>query len=302
MKLVSFGEALLRLAAPPGERLERCATLELHLGGSEWNVAANLAALGGQTRWVSLLPEDGEGDLLWHRLQGLGVDLSYVKRAPGRMGYYWHEPGTPPRPDYVPVRRASLLEEQLQPLPWTEILQGFEVFHCSGITAGLGEAARREIRSALAECRRQGVRVSYDLNYRANLWSLEEAWCAQKGWLHELDTLFVAPADLQVFFADAEPRQVLQRLGLRQLVLSQRQAGTYWVSLYTDGAEVHSRKIAYQVVDRIGVGDAMVAGFWAGGVEWAALSAALKYSLRGDMARLRPADLERAAGGGEILR
>ena len=263
-------------------------------------MAANLASLGGQTRWVSVLPEDGEGDLIWERLQGLGVDLC-VSRAAGRIGYYWHEPGTPPRPDYVPVRRASLLGSAVDPLDWAEILRGYEVFHCSGITAGLGENARREICSAFEECRRQGVRISYDLNYRSNLWTLDEAR-VQLEWLNQVDTLFAGPADLETFFDGAEPTTVLEKLGLRQLVMGYRRQSAYRVILYYREGVWESGFVPYQMVDRIGVGDAMVAGFWAGGVEWAAWSAALKYSLRGDMARLSPAELKRAIAGGEILR
>ena len=302
MKLVSFGEVLLRLAAPAGERLSQCERLDLFMGGSELNVAANLVTLGHETRWVSVIPEDAEGDLLWQRLQGLGVDLRFVGRAPGRIGYYWHEPGSPPRPDYVPVRRASLLAEAIRPLPWSAILQGYDVFHCSGITAGLGETCVRELRAALTECHKQGVRPSYDLNYRSNLWDLSQARETQLAFLQEVDTLFVAPADLEVFFDGAEPGQILQRFGLRQLVLSRRREGAYQVVLHTLGGVQESAWVPYQILDRIGVGDAMVAGFWAGGVETAALCAALKYSLRGDMARLRPEELGRAQRGGEILR
>jgi 2-dehydro-3-deoxygluconokinase len=302
VKLVSFGEVLLRLAAPPGQRLSECDRLDLFMGGSELNVAANLVTLGFETRWVSLLPEDPEGDLLWQRLRGLGVDLRFVGRAPGRLGYYWHEPGSPPRPDYVPVRRASLLNDQLGPLPWAEILQGYEVFHCSGITPGLGPNCVRELRAALEECGKQGLRVSYDLNYRSNLWSLPQARETQLAFLHQVDTLFVAPADLEVFFDGAEPAALLERFGLRQLVLSRRRQGAYQVVLHSPEGIQQSDWIAYEILDRIGVGDAMVAGFWAGGVETAALCAALKYTLRGDQARLRPEELQRARRGGEILR
>ena len=304
-RLATFGEALFRLAAPQGERLAACQHLDFYLGGSELNVALNYASLGGQARWISTLPDDGEGDLIAQRLQGL--DLSFVRRAKGRAGYYLHEPGTPPRPDYVPVRRASLFNDTIAKVPWSEALRGCHRFHSSGITAGLGETSRQELREALTECRAQGVKTSYDLNFRSNLWTLQEAREAQAPLLHLIDTLFVSPADLPIFFDGNCPDEVRERLAIEQLVVARRQDHHYQVSLHTDAQTVTSQAVPYHVVDRIGVGDAMVAGFLAGDslqqkVEWAALSGALAYSLKGDASQLTRQELERARVGGEIQR
>ena len=53
--LVTFGEAMVRLAPPGHRRLEQTTSLEVTVGGAELNVASGVSRLGLSTSW-SLLP------------------------------------------------------------------------------------------------------------------------------------------------------------------------------------------------------------------------------------------------------
>src|SRR5256885_11888701 len=64
MDLVTFGEAMVRLSPPAGERLDDARRFDVHVGGSELNVAVGAARLGLRTRWVSRLAETPLGRLI----------------------------------------------------------------------------------------------------------------------------------------------------------------------------------------------------------------------------------------------
>src|ERR1700731_3929064 len=96
---IALGEAMLRLTAPPGQRLHRARTLESHVAGAEANVAVALAHLGVPVAWVSALPANPLGDRVAGELAGAGVDLSFVERpAEARLGLFFVEQGATPRP------------------------------------------------------------------------------------------------------------------------------------------------------------------------------------------------------------
>src|SRR5438034_10123283 len=87
MDVVTFGEAMVRLSPPAGERLDDARQFDVHVGGSELNVAAGAARLGVSTRWVSRLPETPLGRLIARRAGEAGADLSHVRCAEGaRVG------------------------------------------------------------------------------------------------------------------------------------------------------------------------------------------------------------------------
>ena len=110
-RVVSFGEGMIRLTPPRNERLERTISLDLSPGGAELNTAVTLACLGIEAEWVSRLPDNGAGRYLARQSRAHGVDLSHVNwvsEDEGRMGLYFLEEGTDPRPSVGALRPAEL--------------------------------------------------------------------------------------------------------------------------------------------------------------------------------------------------
>src|SRR6185295_5108689 len=176
--LVSLGEVMLRLAAPPPQRLEQAVSLDVQIGGSEANVAAACARLGLRTAFISAFPAaHAWADRAVRELTGLGVDCAGVLRPAGaRMGLYFLEYGMAPRPVRILYDRRDSAMSRLQPddVDWT-CLRGARLLHLSGITPALGENLREVVRRAIAEAEAARVPVSFDVNYRSRLWSPKEA-------------------------------------------------------------------------------------------------------------------------------
>src|SRR6266480_1694997 len=226
MDLVTFGEAMVRLSPPAGERLDDARRFDVHVGGSELNVAVAAARLGLRTRWVSRLAETPLGRLIARRAGEAGVDLSHVLWAEGeRVGLYFVDG------DAVRYDRADSAMSRLAPgvVDWPRALDGARWFHLSGITPALSTGAAAATVEALAAAKRAGggLTVSYDLNYRPQLWTAERAREVQEPFLGQVDVLITNQEDPRILFGIAGPEETVaralqERFGCRAVVVTLR--------------------------------------------------------------------------------
>src|SRR5881628_1052840 len=288
--LVTLGEVLLRLAIPSPTRFETARQLDLQLGGAEANVAAACARLGLSTAWISALPANPWGE---------------------RIGVYFLEYGVPPRPVRVLYDRRDSAFARLtaSQVDWDPVRHA-RMVHLTGITPALGEAPRSLLERALAEA----ATVSFDVNYRATLWSPPEARAFLEPVLTSVRYLFIGQGEAQTLFGFAgSPEQTLDglaRLAPKATISLQR--GEEGSTVLDGGRLIRpSRRPVVQVVDPIGAGDAYAAGFlWATlrgrglqeAVDAGTAVAALKCSTWGDIALVSPQDVADVLAGGPDVR
>jgi 2-dehydro-3-deoxygluconokinase len=305
--LVTLGEVMLRLAAPPPQRLEQAVSLDVQIGGSEANVAAACARLGLRTAFISAFPAaHAWGDRAVRELSGHGVDCAGVLRPEGaRTGLYFLEYGVAPRPVRVLYDRRESAMSRLQPedVDWTR-LRGARLLHLSGITPALGENLRQVLRRAVREAAAAGVPLSLDVNYRSRLWTPKEARDFLVEVLPAVRHLFVGADDAETVFELMGPPETVLA-GLRALAPQ----ATIALTLGEAGAAVLDAGAGWRprqrypvgVVDRGGAGDAFAAGFlWArltgreaqAAVDAGTALAALKCTIWGDIALVGRAELE----------
>jgi len=201
--VVTFGEAMIRLAPPGFQRLEQTNSLDVQIGGGELNVAVGVSRMGLTSSWVSRLPKNPLGRLLHNRVRQAGVDTSHLLWADnGRLGLYFVEFGAAPRPSSVLYDRAQSSISAIKPgeVNWEEVFAGVRWFHTSGITPALSDSAAAVTREALQAARDAGVTVSYDLNYRGKLWSPQKAQAVQEPLMEYVDVLITTEEDTGVVF------------------------------------------------------------------------------------------------------
>ena len=310
--LVTLGEVLLRLGIPSPTRFETARQLDLQFGGAEANVAAACARLGLRTAWISALPANPWGERIRRELTGHGIDCAYVRMTEGaRVGIYFLEYGVPPRPVRVLYDRRDSAFARLTAaqVDW-EPVRLARIVHLTGITPALGEAPRSLFERALAEA----ATVSFDVNYRATLWSPAEARAFLEPVLTRVRYLFIGRGEAQTLFGLAgSPEQTLDglaRLAPKATISLQRgEEG----STVLDGGRLMrpSLRPVVQVVDPIGAGDAYAAGFlWATlrgrglqeAVDAGTAVAAIKCSTWGDIALVSPQDVADLLAGGPDVR
>ncbi len=273
--VVTFGETMLRLAAPPFRRLEQTSSLEVTVGGSEHNVATGVCRLGLSASWVSRLPDNPLGRMVRNKTREFGVDTSYLVWAQGeRLGLYFVEYGASPRSSSVLYDRADSAISRIQPgeVNWAEVLSGARLFHTSGITPALSPSAAAVTVEALRAARAAGCLVSYDLNYRAKLWSQEEARACQEPLMERVDILMTTEEDTaRVFGITGEDYnqvavKLAERFGFKVVTITLRGTPSVWRNTWTAIAYAEDtfyddRTYDIEVVDRVGAGDAYGAGF-----------------------------------------
>ncbi len=290
----TLGETMIRFTPPGFTRLEESYQLDLRLGGSESNFAIALARLGLNVTWASRLPRNPLGELTARRLRSFGVDVSAVRwQEGGRMGLYFIEPGAAPRSSLVLYDRSHSAASEMAPddFDWSR-LDVCRHLHLTGITPALSASAAETTAVAIREAKARGKTVSFDVNYRARLWSPDAALTALLPLIREVDLLISPAADaLQIFGIDGPPEEVAPALGAlapsAQIALTLGAEG----ALLWDRRDFHrAAPFPVQAVDRVGAGDAFDAGLIWGylqgdtprGLLYGMAMAAIKHTIPGD--------------------
>jgi len=170
--IVTFGELLLRFSKDDHLRLTQGRRLNGDYGGSEANVAVSLATLGDHVEYVTRLPSSTVGRAAALTLSQYGVGTGNVLYGDGRMGCYYFEASAGMRNSLVSYDRANSAYYALKPgmIDWHRILRDASVLHVSGITAAISQDAADATMEALDVADELGLTVSFDINYRKNLW------------------------------------------------------------------------------------------------------------------------------------
>jgi 2-dehydro-3-deoxygluconokinase len=294
--LTTFGETMLRLSVPEGERLERMRRLDVWPGGTESNVAAAVARMGFKVAWISRLPRSPLGRRIERAVAAEGIDTSSVAWTDqGRVGTYFVEYGSAPRRIEVVYDRADSAAARMtrQDIDW-DFLLDTQILHLTGITPGLSPSCLETSSEACDRAQRAGATLTIDVNYRAKLWSAAEAADALLPLLRKATLVICGQADAATLWGlEGEPEHVLRELkhlaGSPSVVLTLGEQGA--LALTEDGNLLRQPALPAEVVDRIGAGDAFSAGVLCGllegslatGLRYGAAMSAHKLTTFGDM-------------------
>lgn len=330
-KTVCFGESLIRLSPPQGVRLIQARTFDVHFGGAEANVAVSLAQLGLKSFYVTALPANELGDSAIRTLRSCGVDTRFIIRKGKRLGLYYLEHGSGPRPSRIVYDRAhsAVTELTFDDVDWDSILEGASWFHWTGITPALGDSVLQILRHGLEKARASGITVSCDLNYRKKLWSEGRAREVMTELMPFVHVLFGNEEDPQRIFGfrpeksdvaearlDIEDykdmtRHLVETYSFQKVAISLRESVSasenFWSACLFNGQTFYrSRRHRLMIVDRVGAGDAFAAGLVAAllygkkdaeALEYAVAAACLKHSIQGDFNSISPEEVESLAAG-----
>lgn len=171
-KIITFGEIMLRLAAPDHQRFSQVTSFGATFGGGEANVAVSLANFGLQTEFVTRLPKNDIGQCVIMDLKKHSVGTDEIILGGDRVGIYYLETGAVSRPSKVIYDRAHSAIAEIEPgmIHWDKVFEGATWFHWTGITPAISEGAALVCGEAIKAAKMKGVTVSCDLNFRKNLW------------------------------------------------------------------------------------------------------------------------------------
>ena len=331
MRVVTFGEIMLRLAPNGYYRVFQDDQLQATFGGGEANVAVSLANYGLDAAYVTKLPKHAIGQAAVNQLRYFGVDTSSIVRGGDRVGIYFLEKGASQRGSVCIYDRAHSAIQEADPseFNWKEILQGADWFHFTGITPALGPNMVEACLDACKIAKELGVKVSCDLNYRGKLWTRAEAREAMTRLCQYVDVCISNEEDAKdVFGIEAEgsdiyggklneegyrsvARQLTEKFGFEKVAFTLRTSisasDNDWAGMLYEGGECYfSRKYHLHIVDRVGGGDSFGGGLIyallngyepQAAIEFAVAASALKHTVEGDFNRVTLSEVQKLAGG-----
>lgn len=307
--ITCVGEILLRLSSPGKKRLREASGLEINVAGAEINTGVALSNFGMKTRVISRLPENDLGKLAEVTIRKHGMDTSHIVWGGRRMGLYFLEHPAGNRSGRVIYDRKNSSFSEVKPdmFNWDEVLEDTQWLHWSGITPALSKNTEDLCLHVLDLAKKKKIKVSGDLNYRSKLWKngkhpekVIPGLVQKSDWLN-IDPL-AAEKMLGIKISGNEP--------VRQFKLSLEKVKSQFENLkgvtglcrlenkrltgliYTENKHFNSDEYALdQIVDRVGAGDAFVAGIIYGlikkmdlheTVHFATATSGYKHTLPGD--------------------
>lgn len=341
MKVLCFGELLLRLSAPGYNRLFQKDSLDATFCGGEANVAVSLANFGINSEFVTKLPDNNIGKAAERSLKYFGVNTDKIVFDSGRMGLYYLEKGASQRPSKVIYDRAysAIAMADKSEFNWNELFDGVDWFHWTGINPALGDNVADICEEACKAAKSKGIKVSCDLNYRKNLWTSEKAQSIMRILMPYVDVCIANEEDadkvlgIKASDTDVEngelsfsgykkvAEEICTTYGCEKVAITLRKSYSAsrngWSGLIYDGESgecVHSTEYDIQIVDRVGGGDSFTAGIIFGSVhnmsdrdtvEFATAASCLKHTIEGDFNRVTVQDVEsiiKNGGNGRVQR
>jgi len=341
MRVLSFGEILLRLAAPGYTRLFQKDSLEATFCGGEANVAVSLAKFGIDSQFLTKLPQNDVGIAAANALRYFGVDTSKIVYGDGRMGLYYLEKGASQRPSKVIYDRkySAIAFASSDDFDWNQIFDGVDWFHWTGINPALSGNLASICMDACKVAKSKGINVSCDLNYRGSLWTPENAKAAMARLLPYVDVCICNEEDadkaLGIKASDTDvttgklsdngyvdvAKQISALYGCKYVATTLRKSYSAsrngWRAMLFEsksGEAFFSKEYDIQIIDRVGGGDSFAAGLIYGlannmecqdTIEFATAASCLKQTMEGDFNRTTVEEvmnLLKSGGNGRVQR
>jgi 2-dehydro-3-deoxygluconokinase len=289
--------ALVNRLDPGVIPFRKAKSVDIHVSGGEYNVAANLSdCFGLKTGVATAMVKYPLGELVQGRVREMGVTPFYKwyehdgVRGPNIATVY-SDRGQGVRPPVVFYNRANEAGALLKPgdFDWKNIFAGgVRWFHSGGIFSALSETTAELILEGMQAARAAGAITSFDLNFRAKLWQsvggMKRAHEVLRRIANSVDALIGNEEDLQkglgisgpdvveskskldpdTFFTLIE-RVVEQHPNIKLVATTLREVHSTnrhdWAAvLWLDGKRYVSPTIQLDVIDRIGGGDGFAAG------------------------------------------
>lgn len=341
MRVLSFGEILLRLASPGYTKLFQKDSLDVTFCGGEANVAVSLANFGVQSEFLTVVPNNDVGRASLNALRYFGVDTRKTFFKNGRMGLYYLEKGASQRPSKVIYDRAfsSIALADPADFNWDLLFNGVDWFHWTGINPALSENMVDICEQACKKAKEKGITISCDLNFRKNLWSSEKAQRVMNNLVQYVDVCIANEEDADKVLGIKAPnnnvesgklnetgyeyvaKEISERFGCKKVAITLRESVNAsrngWSGMLYDAGinkAFYSPKYDIQIIDRVGGGDSFTAGIIYSlitrksdqdAIRFATAASCLKHSIEGDFNRTTVEDVEALlmnGGNGRVQR
>ncbi len=331
MKVLAFGEILVRMSAPGFNRFLQTDSYLTTYTGAEANICVFLSLNGVEAEFLTKLPVNDIAECSLAALHKYGVRTDNVLRGGDRIGLYYIERGASQRPSKLVYDRkySSIAMAQPEEFDWDALLEGVDLFTFSGITPALGGALPRICQDACEAAKIKGIPVVADLNYRGNLWTPTEARIVMRELAPYVDVLVgneddadkclgIKPKNTDVTKGNLNKegylevaREISETFGCKTVAFTLRTSFSAsdngWAGMLFQGGEAYfSKEYRIHLVDRVGGGDSFTSGLIYSlihhydaqkSIDFAVAASCLKQTIEMDFNLSTVAEIERLANG-----
>ncbi len=341
-KVVTFGEIMLRLSTPGFTRFVQSQNFDVTYGGGEANVAVALSNYGFDSYYVTKLPKHEIGQSAVNHLRKFGVKDDYIIRGGERIGIYFLETGASQRASKVIYDRANSAVSQIKKgeVIWEKVFEKADWFHWTGITPALGKTAQECLKEACEKAKEAGVIISCDLNFRAKMWTQQEAQAVMQPLMKYVDVCIANEEDAEKSLGlkadktnveagnlDEEgyfkvAQKLKETFKFKTVAITLRESNSAskngWSALLLDDKDCkqpyRSTRYDIEIVDRVGGGDSFASGLIYGlltkenskdALEYAVAASCLKHTIPGDFNLVSIDEVEKlikSGGSGRVER
>ena len=282
--IASYGEILLRISPQNHyDLIEQTNLFRTFFGGSEVNVSCSLSLLGHSTKIISVLPNNQLGIAAKKNMQQFGVNTSNIFFENGRMGTYYFQHGVSNRgAEVIYDRKNSCFSNKLiTEDEWVDVLKHSSHLILSGITPALSQFCMTNILNSIKIAKKLKIKIVFDFNYRRTLWTKDQASKFINKIIQDVDIVF-GNLGVMVDLYDFKTNSIKDYIQLEKATLSASKALSDLGNFEQIGMTIRnqinanenvlggliktsdgvflSKPIKTRIIDRIGGGDAFVAG------------------------------------------
>lgn len=314
MKILAFGEVMMRLMCEDHKMLTQTDIFYGQYTGTGVNICAGLYQMGEEVYLATTLPDHHVGKAAAAQLRKLGIQDTYVRYQGDHMGIYFLEQGIGNRASqvtYLNRKDSSFGKACAQDYDFDAMLDGMDALHLCGIVLAMSEETRNCAMELAKKAKEKGVKIFFDCNYRPSLWIMQtqDPKDSYQQMAHYADVIFASYKDqelLGISMPNASAQEILTKIReqyhLDAIYGTNRIKDGYQGYEITKDGYVESEVYPLTIFDRIGGGDAFAAGAIYGyfhikdaikRVQFASVSGVLGHTTYGDSPVLDKAEIER---------
>lgn len=280
MKILAFGEAMLRFTVPEFMLLEQSEVVRMTTVGTGINLLASLAHFGYDTELLTCLPKNSIGCKMAAEVRRLGISDKKIIYRGQYIGSFFVELGFGNRPERVTYQNrlsSAFCTTDYHQYKFNKALQGVDLVHICGISLSLNKNTREAAINLAQLANKMGIKVCFDFNYRAELnksISHEKMKSYYQRILSNVDIVFGGLRDLTELLDYNEKSQsnniqkFINDYDIQYLAGTKRikkEGQNYFSGFIAKKDQFHESKAQIiHVLDRIGSGDAFASGIITG--------------------------------------
>ncbi|RKR13755.1 sugar kinase [Arthrobacter oryzae] len=268
LDVLCVGETMAVVTPAKPQPLSEAEECLLGFGGAESNVAAHLAEFGYRAGWASRLGLDPFGERIQAGLAARGVDVRLVTRdSTAPTGVYFKDPDLGHGARTLYYRSGSAASAMAPEDAGTWSLEQTGWIHTSGINAALSDSCSALTEHLLDRAEPTGYKVSFDVNYRPALWSVDAAGPRLRELAGRATVVLVGLDEAETLWGCTTAEEVSILLpGPRYLVIKDSATEAVEFVRERTGEQSICRVPAHRVdvIEPVGAGDAFAAGYLAG--------------------------------------